>query len=151
MFAVSQASGTATARLQCVMRSGRSQTAIVPGTKVASPPPRACGDEAGGRDAVVTAPTRVVRRSIGSSLRELLRLGVLQAEIVRAVEQLEQLAVLDAVDLVAAAFDLRLAHLVTGGFRSRLRFARRLPRRLGGFGAILESVRERRARREDAE
>src|SRR5262245_47974199 len=148
MLAVSQASGTETARPQCVTRSGRSQTttlfgATLFGAEVASPPPRACDDEAGGApDAAVTAPTRLVRHSS----RESLRFRVLQAEVFGAVEQLEQLAVLDAVDLVAAAFDLRLAHLVAGGFRGGFGFARRLPRSLGDLGAVLEAVRERRAR-----
>jgi hypothetical protein len=40
---------------------------------------------------------------------------MLHAEIFRAVEQLVQLAVLDAVDFVAGALDLRAPDLVPGG------------------------------------
>src|SRR5215475_13892394 len=134
MLAVSQASGTETARPQCATRSGRSHTATVFAAAVASSPPRACDDEAGGApDAAVTAPAQSVCDSF--------RFGVLQAQVFRAVEQLEQLAVLHAVDLVAAAFDLRLAHLVAGRARGGFGLARRLPRRFCGLGAVLEAVR----------
>src|SRR5262245_7526444 len=112
ILAVSQASGTATARPQCAARSGRSQTAAGLDAKVASSPPRACDDEADLRNAAVTA-LRWFARSF--------RLGVFEAQVFRAIEQLEQLAALDAVDFVAASLDLRLADLVACGLRGGFR------------------------------
>src|SRR4051794_10855924 len=70
--------------------------------------------------------------------------GVLQAQIFRAVEQFEQLALLDAVDLVARALDLGAAHLITQGFCLGFSLACRLPRSLVELGAVLEPICESR-------
>src|SRR5881394_761710 len=65
--------------------------------------------------------------------------GLLQAEVFRAVEQFEQLAFLDAIDLVARGLGL--------GFG----FGCRLPGSLVDLGAVLESVGKCRRRGEYAE
>src|SRR5438128_7763499 len=70
--------------------------------------------------------------------------GLLQAEVFGAVEQFEQLAALDAIDLVARAFDLGAAHFVAELLGLGLGLARRLPGSLVEFGAVLEAVGERR-------
>src|SRR5207245_25629 len=73
-----------------------------------------------------------------------LRDRVLQAEILRAVEQLVELAFLDAVHFVAGALDLRAAHLVARGLGLGFGIAGRLPRCLVELGASLVAVGERR-------
>src|SRR6476646_10214227 len=68
--------------------------------------------------------------------------GLLQAAVFGAVEQFIQLAFLDAVDLVAGAFDLGAAHFVAQFLGLGFGFARRLPLGLFELGAVLEAVGE---------
>src|SRR3954453_3195143 len=72
--------------------------------------------------------------------------GFFQAQVFRAVEQFEQLALFHAVDLVARAFDLGPAHLITQSPDLGFGFARRLPRRLVELGAVLEAIPQNRDR-----
>src|ERR1044071_9360561 len=64
--------------------------------------------------------------------------SLLQAEVFGAVEQFVQLAFLDAVDLVAGAFDLGAAHFVARFLGLGFGFARRLPGSFCQLGAVLE-------------